>query len=46
MFVNNKFKMSVEPVSCIDEIKEKTCLSTGKLEYLIETFRALSVGRD
>ncbi len=27
----------------IDETYEKTCLSTGRLEYFIETFRALCV---
>ncbi len=27
---HNKFEKNVEPVSSIDEIKEKTCLSTGR----------------
>ncbi len=36
---------SAEPVSSIDEINAKTCLSTGRLEHFIETFRALSVAR-
>ncbi len=40
-----QFAKNVEPVSSIDEINEKTCLSTGRLEYFIETFRALSVAR-
>ncbi len=35
----------VVPVSSIDEINEKTCLSTGRLEYFIETFRTLGVAR-
>ncbi len=40
-----QFAKSVEPVSSIDEMNEKTSLSRGRLEYFIETFRALSVAR-
>ncbi len=43
MFV--QLAKNVEPVSSIDEINEKTCFSTGRLEYVIETFRALRVAR-
>ncbi len=38
-----QFAKNIEPVSSIDEINEKTFLSTGRLEYFIETFRAHSV---
>ncbi len=40
-----QFAKNIEPVSSIDEINEKTCLSTGRVGYFIETFRALSVAR-
>ncbi len=40
-----QFAKNVEPASSMDEINEKTCLPTGRLEYFIETFRALSVAR-
>ncbi len=40
-----KFEKNVETVFSIGEKKEKTYLSTGRLEYFIETFRVLSVAR-
>ncbi len=40
-----QFDKNIEPVASIDEINEKACLSTGRLEYFIETFRALGVAR-
>ncbi len=43
--INLKLAKNFAPVSCIDLIYEKTCLSTGRVEYFIETFRALGVAR-
>ncbi len=39
------FAKNVEAVSSIDEINEKACLLTDRLECFTETFRALSVAR-
>ncbi len=41
---NNKFAKNVAPVCSID-IYKKTCFSTGKIKYFVETFRALGVAR-